>query len=154
MTRSRSARAVWSVGRLLPLLGLGAGIGLSLSGRAEGGPMGASDDGAPSGAIAFFTGGACPAGWITATAVQGRLVVAVADGGNAGVQVGTPLADQEDRQHQHTYTGTVTLPSKDIAGADGSNDQGAAAQATMVTGTTGMATSSLPFVQVQPCVKQ
>ena len=111
------------------------------------------DDGAPSGAIAYFTGGACPAGWTTAANVQGRLVVAVADGSKSGMQVGTPLTDQEDRQHQHTYTGMVTLASKGVSAASGGNNSGAAAQAYTVTGTTGKASSSLPFVQVQPCLK-
>jgi hypothetical protein len=145
-------RLVRTVARWLPLLALGAGAWLAFAGRAQGGPV--DDDGAPQGAIAFFTGGACPAGWATAPTVQGRLVVAVADGGSAGVQVGSPLGDQEDRQHQHTYTGTVTLGPKDIAAANGSNDNGAASQTYTVTGTTGKAASALPFVQVQPCVKQ
>jgi hypothetical protein len=77
----------------------------------------------------------------------------VADPGNGGITVGTPLGDQEDRQHQHTYTGMVTLGSDNIAAADGSNNNGAAAQMYTITGTTGMASSSLPFVQVQPCLK-
>ena len=142
---------MWKAGRGIPLLGLVVLASLAHSGSAQGGPQ--DDDGAPSGAIAFFTGGVCPAGWTTAANVQGRLVVAVAEGAGAGMQVGTPLTDQEDRQHQHTYTGTVTLGSDSIAGADGSNDNGAAAQTYTVTGTTGVASSSLPFVQVQPCVK-
>ena len=147
MACKRSGR----VGRLLALLVLGAGGWLALAGRAEGGPM---DDGAPVGAVAFVSGGACPAGWATATGVQGRLVVAVADGTKGGVQVGTPLGDQEDRQHQHAYTGSVQLEPKSISGADGPNDQGAAAETYAVTGETGETASALPFVQVQPCVKQ
>lgn len=137
--------------RALALFGLGLVAWVALAGKAEGGPM---DDGVPSGTVAFFSGGACPAGWTTAATVQGRLVVGVVDGANVGVQVGTPLGDQEDRQHQHTYTGSVTLGSDDIAGADGPNQSGAAAQAYTVMGTTGMAPTGLPFVQVQPCVKQ
>jgi hypothetical protein len=141
-----------TLGPMLTLLTLGTGVWLVSAGQAEGGPM--NDDGAPSGTIAFFSGGACPAGWATAANVQGRLVVSVADGANAGMQVGTPLSDQEDRQHAHTYTASAQLPSKNVAGADGSNDNGAAAQTYMVSGTTDEAASGLPFVQVQPCVKQ
>ena len=144
-------RNIWKAGRGLPLLGLGVLAVLAHSGSAQGGPP---DDGTPSGTIAYFTGGACPAGWTTAANVQGRLVVAVADGSKAGMMVGTPLADQEDRQHQHTYTGMVTLASMNLAGDDGStNNSGAAAQTYTVMGTTGMASTSLPFVQVQPCLK-
>ena len=145
-------RKGWMVGRGLTVVALGAGAWVLFAGPAQGGP--ADDDGAPPGTIAFFRGGACPAGWTTATDVQGRLVVAIADGRKAGVQVGSPLTDQEDRQHQHAYTGMVTLGSKNIAAADGPNDNGAAAQAYQVTGTTGAAPSGLPFVQVQPCLKQ
>jgi hypothetical protein len=138
--------------RSLALLGLGAGACLAFSVRAEGGPPG--DDGVLSGTIAFFSGGACPAGWTTATDLQGRLVVAVADGAKAGTMVGMPLADQEDRQHQHTYSGSVQLDPKNVAAADGPNNNGAASQAYTVTGSTGKAASALPFVQVQPCVKK
>jgi hypothetical protein len=144
----RSAR---KVGRGLPLLALVLLASLALAGPAQGGPQ--DDDGVPPGTMAFFTGGACPAGWTTATAVQGRLVVAVADPANGGVAVGTPLADQENRQHQHTYTGAVTLGSDSVSAGDGPNNNGAAAEAYTVTGTTGSASSSLPFVQVQPCSK-
>ncbi len=59
------------------LVGLGAAAWLTFAGRAEGGPV---DDGVPAGTMAFFSGGVCPAGWTTATNVQGRLVVAVTDG--------------------------------------------------------------------------
>jgi hypothetical protein len=137
--------------RALALAGLGAGAWLAFAGSAQGGP---SDDGVFPGTIAFFSGGACPAGWTPATTVQGRLVVGVADGSRGGVMVGTPLGDQEDRQHQHAYTGSVQIASQNIAGADGSNDNGAAAQTYTVAGTTAMASTSLPFVQVQPCLKQ
>ncbi len=119
--------------------------------EAHGGPI--NDDGAPAGTIAFFSGGACPAGWQTATSVQGRLVVAAVDGSTVGMTVGVPLGDQEDRPHAHTYTGTVTLGSDSISAASGSNDQGAASQAYTVMGTTGMVSTALPFVQVQPCMK-
>ena len=141
--------------RALALAGLGAGIWLAVAGSAPGTAQGGpGDDGVPSGTIAFFAGGACPAGWTTAAAVQGRLVVGVADGSKGGVTVGTPLGDQEDRQHQHAYTGTVQISSQNIAAADGSNNQGAAAQAYTVAGNTDMGSTSLPFVQVQPCLKQ
>jgi len=139
------------LGPSFALVGMGISI-LALTGPAKGGPP--ADDGVPSGTVAFFDGGACPAGWQTATRVQGRLVVAVVDGTHGGVTVGTPLADQEDRQHQHTYTTPVTLSPDGISAADGANDSGAAAQTYTLAGTTDLASSSLPFVQVQPCVKQ
>ncbi len=139
------------LGRVLALLSLGAVAWLAFAGRAEGGPV---DDGVPAGTIAFVRGGACPAGWATAASVQGRLVVGVADGSKGGVLVGKALADQEDRQHQHTYSANAQLGAMNVAAADGSNDDGAAAQAYAITGATDMASTALPFVQVQPCIKQ
>jgi hypothetical protein len=111
------------------------------------------DDGMPSGAIAFFAGGSCPQGWELASGAQGRLVVGVVDGGAAGVQVGDPLADREDRQHTHDFTGSVALPGKGLLAFDGPNGDGAEAKSYTVSGTTDPATSGLPFVQMQVCVK-
>ncbi|MFO0696085.1 MAG: hypothetical protein U0230_21155 [Polyangiales bacterium] len=132
---------------------LAAALLLLGSGRAHGG--GPNDDGAPVGAVAFFASGtACPNGWAPATAVEGRMIVGVTDGAAVGVNVGTPLADQENRTHTHAYTGTFTITKKGIAALAGSNTQGANAQAYSVSGTTAASTSGLPFVQVLACVKQ
>ena len=128
---------------------------LALTSRgASGDPGDPADDGVPWGTMAYFTGGACPAGWVAAENVEGRLVVAVGDGANTGIQVGSPLADREDRKHAHDYAGDVTLGDKAIAGADGSNNQGAEKKAYPIAGTTQPAGSGFGFVQVQACVKQ
>jgi hypothetical protein len=148
MKRTRVGRSTW--GRLA-VLSLASGLWLTGARPAAGDPPG--DDGAPTGVVAFFAGGACPKGWTVAGNVQGRLVVGVTDGAGAGVQVGAPLGDREDRLHKHTYEGTVALPYKSISGADGSTN-GAAAMTYPVSGTAVGATSGLPFTQVQPCVKQ
>jgi hypothetical protein len=147
LTRSRHLTL-----RALALAALGAVAWITLAGRAQGGPV--DDDGVPKGTMAFFTGGACPAGWTTASNVQGRLVVGVTDGAHVGMQVGTPLTDREDRAHHHTYSGPVALTAKNIAAGDGSNQNGAAAQSYTVSGATDDGPSGLPFVQVQPCEKQ
>ncbi len=127
-------------------------LGVSMR-PAQGGDPG--DDGVPSGTVAFFGGSAsCPFGWAPADMVTGRAVVAVNDGTSVGRTVGTALRDREDRTHAHTLTGTVSLPSRSIAGADGPNNQGAAAGDHRVTGTATAATSGLPFVQLRACVKQ
>jgi len=138
-------------GRFL-LLGLGLGLGLVASRSASGEPV--EDDGVPAGMMAHVEGGVCPPGWAPAPNVEGRLVVAVAEGKDVGVQVGEPLTDREDRTHTHDYTGELALPSKSIAAADGSNQSGAKAQTYTIAGTTEPDTSSLPFVQVRACVKQ
>jgi hypothetical protein len=133
------------------LLGLAASPFIVREGRARGGPP--ADDGVPSGTIAFFSGGICPAGWTPATEVQGRLVVGAPGEGTVGVQVGDPLGDREDRAHQHAYTGSVQPAFKPIAAADGSNQSGAQAQDYPVAGTTQAQVSGLGFVQVQACAK-
>jgi hypothetical protein len=113
-----------------------------------------TDDGVPAGMVAHVTGGMCPPGWTAASNVEGRIVVAVADGKDVGVQVGMPLGDQEDRLHTHTYKGDLILPSKSIAAADGPNMEGAQAQTYPISRTTNAGPSGLPFVQVTTCVKQ
>jgi hypothetical protein len=114
----------------------------------------ATDDGVPSGMVAYVSGSVCPTGWIPASNIEGRIVIAVSDGKNVGVQVGTPLGDQEDRQHAHAYKGDLVLLSKSIAATDGANLEGAQAQSYSIAGTTNAGPSGLPFVQVTTCVKQ
>jgi len=133
------------------LLFAGLGIGLIATRQASGE---ITDDGVPSGMVAYISGGACPAGWIAASNVEGRLVVAASDGKDVGVQVGMPLGDQEDRMHSHAYKGDLALAAKSIAAADGPNLEGAKAQTYSLLGTTQTGPSGLPFVQVTTCVKQ
>lgn len=139
-----------STGKWVLLLA-GVGIGLIATRKAAGE---STDDGVPSGMVAYISGGTCPAGWIAASNVEGRLVVAVSDGKDVGVQVGMPLGDQEDRKHSHAFKGDLSLPAKSIAAADGANLEGAKAQSYSLAGTTETGPSGLPFVQVTACVKQ
>lgn len=133
------------------LLALAASPFVLRAGRARGGPQ--ADDGVPSGTVAFFSTGVCPSGWTPAIDVQGRLVVGAPGDGTVGVKVGDPLGDQEDRAHQHAYTGSVQPAFKSVSAADGSNQSGAQAQDYTVTGSTETQVSGLPFVQVQACAK-
>ncbi len=55
----------------------------------------------------FFDAQACPTGWSTINPAQGRLLVSVTDPGQAGVTVGVPLRDAEDRTHTHRYESYV-----------------------------------------------
>jgi len=130
-------------------------LGLTLGRRATAETPG--QDRVPKGTVAFFsfddTGGNCPAGWVSATQVQGRLVVAVSQPPDVGVMVGTPLSDQEDRTHTHQYDSVVNLPSRNVAGSNGGNNQGASAGDHPLTGTTQGASSGLPFVQLLVCEK-
>jgi hypothetical protein len=112
-----------------------------------------ADDEVPSGAVAFFGGGACPEGWAPADEVEGRPVVGVTEGANVGVTVGAPLGDREDRTHEHPFSGNVALSGKGAFATDGSNNDGAAARSYVVKGATSAKTSGLAFVQVQACAK-
>jgi hypothetical protein len=153
---SSNSRRPWIV--RLARVGLAAAATLALvaltTRGASGDPGDPGDDGVPWGTMAYFTGGACPTGWVPADNVAGRLVVAVGDGANGGIQVGVPMKDREDRAHTHDYAGQVDLPDKAIAGADGANDQGAEKKTYSLAGTTAPSGSGYGFVQVQACVKQ
>ncbi len=144
-----SVRALpWVVSAAVALGVLGAEMR-----HAQGGDPG--DDGVPPGVVAFFgNGGACPVGWDPADSVAGRVVVAVTEGSSVGRSVGAPLRDREDRTHAHAVSATITVPSRSIAGADGTNNQGGAAGDHRVTGTASAGASGLPFVQLRACVKR
>jgi hypothetical protein len=113
-----------------------------------------ADDGAPSGMVAFFAGGnACPAGWAVADEAAGRMLVGVSDVNNIGMHVGTPLGDQEDRTHSHTFAAKATIDQKNIAAAGGGNDSAAEAGDVTTSGMTKDARSGLPFTQLIVCKK-
>jgi hypothetical protein len=144
-----------TAGRLgwgLVVAGLAAGLA---GGGSDAAGQDAQDDGIPSGTVAFFAGASCPPGWNRPDYAKGRMVVAVVDGGNVGVTVGTPLADRENRVHQHDYSVSVPLPSPaaGLVGASGGSIPGAQAQTYTVTGQSDPAPSDLPFVQLLACEK-
>jgi hypothetical protein len=142
---SRAAR--W----IVPLVALGIVGVFGTRSALGGGPV---DDGVPTGTVAFFGSGAsCPMGWIPAPNA-GRMIVGVTDPMAVGRTVNTPLADREDRTHTHGFSGSITLATRSIAGANGGNQQGARAGMHPVTGTTLGSTSGLPFIQLRACVKQ
>ena len=109
----------------------------------------------PPGTVAFFgsADSRCPRGWRSLSDGAGRLLVAVTAADSVGKTVGKPLADQEDRTHQHAYSASVDLPHKSISAADGPNRQGAAAKKYESQGQSEPAPSGLPFVQLALCEK-
>lgn len=147
-TRSRAARII-----------AGAALALALPTfffaprAAAGGGGGPADDGVPAGMIAYFSGTQCPEGWSISVESQGRIAIGVIDGDLVGVQVGEPLGDREDRTHTHTWTGEAALTPRNVAGADGSNNQGAAAMTYTVSGETTPSPSGAGFVQALACKK-
>jgi len=105
----------------------------------------------PEGFITFFDSDQCPDGWIPVETAQGRLIVSVSDPEQAGITVGVPLGDQEDRIHVHTYETAVKLSEKDIAAIGCCNDQGASHGTYPISGKVNSSTSGLPFVQLLLC---
>ncbi len=58
----------------------------------------------PSGAVMFFNLAECPTGWLPLENARGRVLVGIQESGKIGAQVGTALADQENRavgKHSH-----------------------------------------------------
>lgn len=130
---------------------LAAGVLLLLARPSGSAP---ADDGVPSGMVAFFAGGkACPADWVVADEAAGRMLVGVTDINNIGMKVGTPLGDQEDRTHSHTFAATATIDQKNIAAAGGGNDSAAQPGDVTSSGMTKDAHSGLPFTQLIVCKK-
>jgi len=80
------------------------------------------------------------------------MVLSVSDSIRAGVTAGTPLQDQEDRVHSHSFSLRLPLPSKHIAAVDGSDQHGGCNGDFYSSVTqTGNATSGYPFMQLSLC---
>ncbi len=105
----------------------------------------------PRGATIFYEGLRCPAGWSEVTAAHGRFPV----GGSrtSGTFGGPPLQPREERQHTHTFSAKLTLPSQAILAAGGSGQGYAASGTYSVAGTTSSAPSALPYLQLLQCSK-
>jgi hypothetical protein len=74
---------------------------------------------------------ACPNGWMEFTAAQGRAVVAIGSLGTVGAQVGTSLADLENRGHTHitpthlhSFSTSFTTQNAAISGELGASTTG------------------------------
>jgi hypothetical protein len=107
----------------------------------------------PLGFMTFFDAEKCPRGWSLYAEAQGRLIVSVDNPNNAGITVGVPLGDREDRTHTHSFTFTGHLPHLNISGAPGSNNNNNGARHGNVTTRliSGTSSSGLPFTQLLLC---
>lgn len=110
-------------------------------------------DTAPPGIVLFAADDTCPMGWSPLASARGHIIVGAATGGDVGVLVGNALGDREDRVHRHNVTLALTLSQRNIAAANGPNNDGAAPGMHDATLTMGPATSGLPFRQLLACVK-
>jgi len=110
-------------------------------------------DTAPPGIVLFANDDSCPVGWNPLEFARGRIIVGAATGGDVHVVVGSPLRDREDRTHRHTFTLQLSLSQKNIAAANGPNQDGAAPGTHDATLAGATATSGLPFRQLLACTK-
>lgn len=108
----------------------------------------------PHGFTAFFDASACPSGWGELNVAQGRLIVSVVDTSNVGITVNNPLADQEDRSHQHSFSSVITVPQRDIAAIGCCNNQGAHHGQYSVNNNSVVSSSGYPFTQLLLCTFQ
>ena len=108
----------------------------------------------PRGFSAFFDADACPSGWGQLNVVDGRIIVSTSTLENVGITVNTPLGDQEDRTHQHSFETSVHVPHRDVAAIGCCNNQGAAHGDYAVNNNTVTSTSGYPFTQLLLCTYQ
>lgn len=109
----------------------------------------------PEKAVAFFNASSCPAGWKEADYARGRLLLGVNDSSQVGVTAGTPLANLENREHEHAFTISTFLKPEHIAAAGGCcNGQGAKRGKYDSSGDANKANSQLPFMQLLACEKE
>ncbi|WP_295389439.1 hypothetical protein [uncultured Thiodictyon sp.] len=83
----------------------------------------------PAGLVAFFDQPECPAGWSGYADGFGRLLLGVTNltEYQLGASVGTALSGANPPTHGHSFSTSVDVGSKGLAGTKGGNDSGAAA---------------------------
>lgn len=132
-----------------------SGLSSSSSGGSSGGSGGAaptSNDAVPAGAVSFFAGATCPAGWDPFTAGAGRALLPAPDASSVGTAPGAPLAAGEDRTHTHTITGSYALPGFSFVAVGGSNDVAREGTVTLSV-TSAPAAANPPYLQLLVCKK-
>lgn len=110
----------------------------------------------PTGMTSFFRIPICPTGWVSVPDAPGRFVVGLPDkGAPNAVFGGTPLADQEKRQHTHALNGSLATTPNGVALLSGCCNDGFAKNGSYpFSATTEPETVALPYVQLSFCVKQ
>ncbi len=112
-------------------------------------------DSVPSGTFAYVNALACPSGWTRSGAHEGRFLLGLPDGGVPYETRGGPaLANREERQHAHGFSGQVTIPSLDVALVSGCCYSDTGAHGTFgYAGITDPAGTGLPYLQLLGCEK-
>lgn len=110
--------------------------------------------GVPQGFVGYFTGPGqttCPNGWHEAQYAQGRLVLAVTDPKQSGVQVGTPMQDARPPEHTHPYSATAKVGDTGSISMGGSDKGVGGSGSYSTSGTTAGGSIDLPFAQFLVC---
>lgn len=124
------------------------------AGMTASGPRIQSQDSLPAGAVSFFNRRTCPVGWEPFALGVGRTVVPSIGRDPVGNTQGEPLSDSEERQHNHTLSGTVTTNSVSYIGIAGEANHGVArAGSYALSLTSSPAASGLPYLQLLTCRK-
>ncbi len=123
---------------------------------------------APTGTVAFFRLGSCPAGWFPVSEAEGRYLVGLKSGGTLNAQVGTALTTQENRavgQHTHSLTDPEHTHSASGIGGWGSighpdwshnahnADTASSGTGITISSTGSVAGTNAPYLQLKVCVK-
>jgi hypothetical protein len=111
-------------------------------------------DALPGGAISFFNKTSCPEGWTPFADGAGRVPVPTVGEEPPLAMQGEPLADGEDRLHNHAVEATADVGSASFAGIAGESNHGVAGQQKVTIAAAAEKTSSgLPYVQLLACKK-
>ncbi len=110
-------------------------------------------DTAPSGIVLASSEPECPPGFVPEERAAGRIIIGAETGGNVGTTSGEALTDREDRSHDHAVSIRFSLDRRNIAGANGNNNQGADHGEHTLSTRTGKSTTGLPFRQLRFCRK-
>ncbi len=117
--------------------------------QVDAGPMG---DSLPSGAVMFFTAGACPEGWAAYMPADGRTVVPAAAAG--GAVRGVALRNGEDPVHTHRVMGSFGFPEVRYVGANGGGNNGLGPSGSVSFAVdSAPASANVPYVQLMVCRK-
>jgi hypothetical protein len=116
----------------------------------------------PKGAVAYFPGTTCPAGWNEPEYPKGKAIVGTLDPKPIGT-LGGGLRDQEVPLHRHRFATYIPVTPKPICGlCSCCNKEGASAYTYpthskmalyAVEGETDLASTNLPFIQFLACEK-
>jgi hypothetical protein len=120
--------------------------------------------GPPSGVTAFFRDISCPTGWANIPKTNERFLVGLPQNGSVQAEFGgRPLQPQENREHQHEFSGSMKTNAAGIAGNSGCCAKGYARNGTYqynketasgASRSTSPAKADLPYIQLMQCRKQ